>query len=214
MFTTSAPLTAEWPDLRHGTGRAARGSNLQDILRLLTLWFSHGTLPDVEAALQEGFNMVSIDTWLKVIPQVGLPGALIVRPVTGRYLSEAASFSAPVCTSGLIVRPVTQRYLSEAAPLSANVRTPGLQGGPEDNRCHQRTSCVKPDSDVLAAAELRGPASWEVAHHVQLGGLRCHWHMLWWKVDLAHNPSCLWSCTPRSPTSAPCTGSPLPGCCR
>ena len=54
-----------------GAGRAARGSNLQDILRLLTLWFSHGTLPDVEAALQEGFNMVSIDTWLKVIPQVG-----------------------------------------------------------------------------------------------------------------------------------------------
>ena len=51
-------------------GRATRGSNLQDILRLLTLWFSHGTLPDVEAALQEGFGMVSIDTWLKVIPQV------------------------------------------------------------------------------------------------------------------------------------------------
>lgn len=45
-------------------------SNLQDILRLLTLWFSYGAAPDVEAALQEGFGHVSIDTWLVVIPQV------------------------------------------------------------------------------------------------------------------------------------------------
>lgn len=49
-----------------------RGSNLQDILRLLTLWFNHGRSPDVEAALQEGFQVVSIDTWLMVIPQVSL----------------------------------------------------------------------------------------------------------------------------------------------
>jgi hypothetical protein len=40
-------------------------------LRILTLWFNHGSLPDVEAALQEGFQSVSIDTWLVVIPQVG-----------------------------------------------------------------------------------------------------------------------------------------------
>lgn len=45
-------------------------SNLQDILRLLTLWFSYGAAPDVEAALAEGFGHVSIDTWLVVIPQV------------------------------------------------------------------------------------------------------------------------------------------------
>ena len=48
-----------------------QGDNLQDILRILTLWFNHGSLPDVEAALQEGFAAVSIDTWLVVIPQVG-----------------------------------------------------------------------------------------------------------------------------------------------
>ena len=53
---------------------AARGSNLQDILRLLTLWFSHGAAPDVEKALEEGFGHVSIDTWLVVIPQVILGG--------------------------------------------------------------------------------------------------------------------------------------------
>ena len=45
-------------------------SNLQDILRLLTLWFSYGAAPDVEVALAEGFGHVSIDTWLVVIPQV------------------------------------------------------------------------------------------------------------------------------------------------
>lgn len=54
-------------------GQAAgdRTGNLQDILRLLTLWFNHGHYADVEAALQEGFGLVSIDTWLVVIPQVG-----------------------------------------------------------------------------------------------------------------------------------------------
>lgn len=55
----------------HQLGKTA-SSNLQDILRLLTLWFSHGAAPDVEAALQEGFGQVSIDTWLVVIPQVSL----------------------------------------------------------------------------------------------------------------------------------------------
>lgn len=53
-----------------GAGEASRGSNLQDILRLLTLWFTHGSAPDVERALEEGFGHISIDTWLVVIPQV------------------------------------------------------------------------------------------------------------------------------------------------
>ena len=54
------------------SGEARQGAKLQDILRLLTLWFSHGNAPDVEAALQEGFRHVSIDTWLVVIPQVDI----------------------------------------------------------------------------------------------------------------------------------------------
>lgn len=53
-------------------GQAAgdRTGNLQDILRLLTLWFNHGSSKEVEAALVEGFQLVSIDTWLVVVPQV------------------------------------------------------------------------------------------------------------------------------------------------
>ena len=51
-------------------GTTKGGTHLQDILRLLTLWFAHGAAPEVEAALQEGFGQVSIDTWLAVIPQI------------------------------------------------------------------------------------------------------------------------------------------------
>lgn len=61
----------------HMLGKSA-SSNLQDILRLLTLWFSHGAAPDVEAALQEGFGHISIDTWLVVIPQVSLHTLAVV----------------------------------------------------------------------------------------------------------------------------------------
>ncbi len=48
----------------------AHTGNLQDVLRLLTLWFNHGSGAEAEAALQEGFALVSIDTWLVVIPQI------------------------------------------------------------------------------------------------------------------------------------------------
>ncbi|GAB2247138.1 hypothetical protein Droror1_Dr00007020 [Drosera rotundifolia] len=44
--------------------------SLQDILRLLTLWFNHGATADVQMALQKGFSLVSIDTWLVVLPQI------------------------------------------------------------------------------------------------------------------------------------------------
>eukprot|EP00898_Chlorokybus_atmophyticus_P008681 jgi/Chlat1/8814/Chrsp90S08148 len=47
-----------------------RDGSLQDILRLLTLWFNHGSTEEVQAALREGFDHVSIDTWLVVIPQI------------------------------------------------------------------------------------------------------------------------------------------------
>lgn len=42
----------------------------KDVLRLLTLWFSHGARSDVHAAMNAGFQDVSIDTWLDVIPQL------------------------------------------------------------------------------------------------------------------------------------------------
>ncbi|KNB18542.1 FKBP12-rapamycin complex-associated protein [Fusarium oxysporum f. sp. lycopersici 4287] len=48
----------------------SQGSSLQDTLRLLTLWFTHGGSADVNTAVTEGFANVSVDTWLEVIPQL------------------------------------------------------------------------------------------------------------------------------------------------
>ncbi|KAF2457914.1 armadillo-type protein [Lineolata rhizophorae] len=45
-------------------------SSLQDTLRLLTLWFAYGGHHDVNGAVTEGMNTVSVDTWLEVIPQL------------------------------------------------------------------------------------------------------------------------------------------------
>nr|XP_043617793.1 serine/threonine-protein kinase TOR isoform X2 [Erigeron canadensis] len=44
--------------------------SLQDILRLLTLWFNHGSTAEVQTALQKGFSHVNINTWLVVLPQI------------------------------------------------------------------------------------------------------------------------------------------------
>eukprot|EP00298_Acanthocystis_sp_HF-20_P015221 c21063_g2_i2.p1 GENE.c21063_g2_i2~~c21063_g2_i2.p1 ORF type:complete len:1228 (+),score=606.75 c21063_g2_i2:74-3685(+) len=44
--------------------------SLQDLLRLLTLWFTHGSKTEVDDALDKEFNAISIDTWLQVVPQL------------------------------------------------------------------------------------------------------------------------------------------------
>jgi FKBP12-rapamycin complex-associated protein len=50
---------------------ALRSDNpLQDSLRVLTLWFKFGTEERVTLAVSEGASVVSVDTWLDVIPQV------------------------------------------------------------------------------------------------------------------------------------------------
>lgn len=45
-------------------------SSLQDTLRLLTLWFTHGGDHEVHTVVSEGFTSVNIDTWLAVTPQL------------------------------------------------------------------------------------------------------------------------------------------------
>lgn len=74
--------------------------HLQDILRLLTLWFAYGSYPDVEKALQEGFALVSIDTWLVVIPQVSIwaHGAVVCMGAWARKLFEVHG-EAELCGS-------------------------------------------------------------------------------------------------------------------
>ncbi|KAL3477332.1 armadillo-type protein [Aspergillus californicus] len=45
-------------------------SSLQDILRLLTLWFTHGGEHEVNTVVTKGFTSVNIDTWLAATPQL------------------------------------------------------------------------------------------------------------------------------------------------
>lgn len=55
---------------KNKSGGAADAGTLQDLLRLLTLWFTHGSIPEVQEELQAGFAAVRIETWLGVIPQI------------------------------------------------------------------------------------------------------------------------------------------------
>jgi FKBP12-rapamycin complex-associated protein len=52
-----------------GGGHMEEGS-LQDLLRLLTLWFRYGGEAKIDEVLNEGFALVHIDTWLHVLPQI------------------------------------------------------------------------------------------------------------------------------------------------
>ncbi|ORX73348.1 ARM repeat-containing protein [Linderina pennispora] len=58
----------------HGFFRAIQLSKsdttLQDTLRLLTVWFNYSQHSSVAQAVLDGFNTVSIRTWLQVIPQI------------------------------------------------------------------------------------------------------------------------------------------------
>lgn len=48
----------------------SNSNSLQDTLRLLTLWFEFGGIPEAAYAMTDGFNMVKIDNWLEVVPQL------------------------------------------------------------------------------------------------------------------------------------------------
>ncbi|CAG7961711.1 unnamed protein product [Penicillium olsonii] len=66
-------------------------SSLQDTLRLLTLWFTHGGDHEVNNIVTEGFAAVNIDTWLSVTPQliarINQPN-IRVRGAVHRLLAE------------------------------------------------------------------------------------------------------------------------------
>jgi FKBP12-rapamycin complex-associated protein len=52
------------------SSRTQTGSILQDLLRLLSLWFKYGAYREVDAVMVDGINAVSIDNWLQVVPQL------------------------------------------------------------------------------------------------------------------------------------------------
>uniref|UniRef100_A0A674NNJ5 Serine/threonine-protein kinase TOR n=1 Tax=Takifugu rubripes TaxID=31033 RepID=A0A674NNJ5_TAKRU len=86
----------------------SRGNNLQDTLRVLTLWFDYGHWPEVNEALVEGIKTIQIDTWLQVIPQliarIDTPRALVGRLIhqlltdIGRYHPQALIYPLTVAS--------------------------------------------------------------------------------------------------------------------
>lgn len=48
----------------------SKGSSLQDALRLLTLWFTFGSVTEVAQSMHEGFGMINVSIWLEVLPQL------------------------------------------------------------------------------------------------------------------------------------------------
>lgn len=73
-----------YESIRLGVGHL-RSTVLQDLLRLLTLWFSFGGTdhPHVRDAVEQGLSVVPINTWLRVVPQliarIHLPDQAIKR---------------------------------------------------------------------------------------------------------------------------------------
>ena len=76
-FFRSISLAPRSVKATHGAATTTRDS-LQDILRLLTLWFRYGMRPTVDAAIRRGLedsaaagaSAVSLETWLEVTPQI------------------------------------------------------------------------------------------------------------------------------------------------
>ncbi|KAF3938362.1 hypothetical protein ABW19_dt0205056 [Dactylella cylindrospora] len=104
------------------------GSSLQDTLRLLTLWFAHGGHTQVNTAINEGFSIVSIDTWLAVIPQliarINQPDPVVRRSIhqllgdVGRAHPQALVF--PLTVASKSSHPRRQK---SAVSLIENVKT-------------------------------------------------------------------------------------------
>ncbi|XP_042517087.1 serine/threonine-protein kinase TOR isoform X2 [Macadamia integrifolia] len=65
-----AAVTGYFHSITYAATSKGVDDSLQDILRLLTLWFNHGATTEVQMALQKGFSYVNIDTWLVVLPQI------------------------------------------------------------------------------------------------------------------------------------------------
>ncbi|KAK3414003.1 serine/threonine-protein kinase TOR [Eucalyptus grandis] len=63
-------VTGYFHSIACGANAKGGDDSLKDILRLLTLWFNHGATVEVQMALQKGLNLVKINTWLVVLPQI------------------------------------------------------------------------------------------------------------------------------------------------
>lgn len=91
----------------------SNSNSLQDMLRLLTLWFKFGGIPEAAQAMTEGFNMVKIDNWLEVVPQlisrIHQPNEVVSRSLFG-LLTDLGKAHPQA-----LVYPLTVAITSESA---------------------------------------------------------------------------------------------------
>lgn len=98
-----------------------KGNALQDTLRLLTLWFKYGYQGDVNVAIAEGFNTVSIDTWLEVIPQVIArihASSPLIRRLIHQLLSDVGKEHPQALVYSLTVASKSQSESRKKAALA------------------------------------------------------------------------------------------------
>ncbi|KAK1142044.1 phosphatidylinositol kinase- protein kinase tor1 [Aspergillus melleus] len=134
-------------------------SPLQDILRILTLWFTHGNEKEVNITVNGGFSLISLDAWLAVSPQlvarITSPSKL-VRTTVQRLLTEVAK-SHPQA----LVYPLTVAMKSQVAR-----RSQSACGIISDMRRHSLNLVLQ--ADTISQELIRVAALWHELWHEAL----------------------------------------------
>ena len=133
-----------------------KASSLQDTLRLLTLWFAHGSHHEVNTAILEGFNDVSIDIWLEVIPQliarINQPNPR-VRSSVHRLLAEVGKAHPQA-----LVYPLT-------VTMNSNVAGRAQAASQIMERLREHSPNLVEQADVVAHELIRVAVSWHELWH-------------------------------------------------
>lgn len=99
----------------------SRSNSLQDTLRLLTLWFKFGGIAEAALAMTEGFNMVKIDNWLEVVPQlisrIHQPNQVVSRALVG-LLSDLGKAHPQALVYPLAVAVTSESVNRQRAAMS------------------------------------------------------------------------------------------------
>ena len=131
-------------------------SSLQDTLRLLTLWFTHGGDHAVNNVVMEGFSAVNIDIWLSVTPQliarINQPNAR-VRASVHRLLSEVGKAHPQA-----LVYPLTVAIKSHVTRRSQSASS-------IMERMRQHSATLVEQADLVSNELIRVAVLWHELWH-------------------------------------------------
>lgn len=126
-------------------------NSLQDTLRLLTLWFKFGGIPEAALAMANGFNMVKIDNWLQVVPQlisrIHQPNQIVSRSLLG-LLTDLGKAHPQALVYPLAVAVTSESKSRKKAALSII-----------DNMCIHSAKLVE-QSDLVSNELIRVAVLW------------------------------------------------------